>query len=203
MGSQYLKILMAAVIFCLVHLDVKASEKLKLNCGSLKNKKPVARQSDGFLKGTWKFYPHASAIGGDHGKGEMYAIHIGFGYFFQDSVSVNIDILGSHIRSGIDDNGVAAGLDILLRKHFYQSRDDLWSIYFDTGGGFQQQSTNFSGSRHFNFRLMTGFGGTLKILNNIRIMSGVRYLHISDAGIKGGGGGFDGLMFYSGGALPF
>ncbi len=203
MGSQYLKILIAAVIFCLVHLEVKASEQPELNCDSLKNKKSIARQPDGFHKGTWKLYPYASAIGGDHGKGEMYALHIGFGYFFQDSLSVNIDILGARIRSGIDDNGIAAGLDILFRKHFYKSHDNLWSIYFDTGGGLQQQSTDFSGSRHFNFRLMGGFGGTLKILNHIRIISGVRYLHISDAGIKGGGGGFDGFMFYSGGAVPF
>jgi len=203
MGSQYLKILIAAVIFSLVPLEVKASEQLKLNCAGSKNKNSVISQSNGFLKGTWKLYPYASAIGGDHGKGEMHALHIGFGYFFQDSLSVSIDILGARIRSGIDDNGVAAGLDILFRKHFCKNHDTLWSIYFDTGGGLQQQSTNFSGSRHFNFRLMGGFGGTLKIFNHIRIISGVRYLHISDAGIRGGGGGFDGFMFYSGGAFPF
>ena len=203
MWPQYIKILITPIIFCLIQLEVKASEQPKPDCDSLKNKKSVIRKSDDFLKGTWKFYPCISAIGSDHGKGEMYALHIGFGYFFQDKLSVNIDILGTHIRSGIDDNGVAAGMDILLRKHFHQSHDDLWSIYFDTGGGLQQQSTNFSGSRHFNFRLMTGVGGTLKIFNNIRIISGVRYLHISDAGIRGGGGGFDGVMFYSGGSFPF
>lgn len=32
---------------------------------------------------------------------------------------------------------------------------------------------------------------------------GIRYLHISDAGIKGGGGGFDGLQFYAGSMVPY
>jgi hypothetical protein len=34
-------------------------------------------------------------------------------------------------------------------------------------------------------------------------MTGIRYLHISDAGIEGGGGGFDGLQFYVGSMFPF
>ena len=203
MWSRHLGILMTAVVFCLVHLEIEASEQPELNCGDLKNKKSVSRQGDDFLKGTRELHVYASGIGGDQGKGEMYALHIGFGYFLQNSLSVNIDILGAHIRSGIDDKGIAAGFDILFRTHFYKSRDDLLSIYFDTGGGLQQQSTNFSGRRHFNFRLMGGFGGTLKIFDHIRMIGGVRYLHISDAGIKGGGGGFDGAMFYSGCIFPF
>jgi hypothetical protein len=34
-------------------------------------------------------------------------------------------------------------------------------------------------------------------------MAGMRYFHVSDAGIEGGGGGFDGLQFYAGSMFPF
>jgi hypothetical protein len=38
--------------------------------------------------------------------------------------------------------------------------------------------------------LISGFWA---VTENARLMTGIRYLHISDAGIEGGGGGFDGL----------
>lgn len=156
-----------------------------------------------FSKGAQKWQTYASAASGDHGKGEMYALHFGYGYFLRDYLSVNIDVLGAYIRSGIDDNGVAAGLDVIFRRHIFYGDDGLWSVYLDLGGGFQQQSTNFSGSRHFNFRVMGGGGGTLRVADKLRMIGGLRYLHISDAGIEGGGGGFDGFMFYTGAVFPF
>jgi hypothetical protein len=203
MWTRSLGVLMIAVIFCLLYSEIEASEQSELNHGSSKNIKSVNRPGDGFLKGTEELHTYASVIAGDSGKGEMPALHVGYGYFLWDRFSVNIDLLGAYIRSGIDDNGAAVGLDVLLREHFYNSNDGIWSMYFDAGSGFQQQSTNFSGRRHFNFRLFGGFGGTMKVFNNIRMMGGVRYLHISDAGIKGGGGGYDGFMFYYGAGFPF
>jgi len=203
MWTKNLVILMTAVVFCLLYSEIEATEQPELNRRSLKNKKSVNRLGDGFLKGTRKLHTYASVIGGDGVKGEMSALHVGYGYFLRDCLSVNIDILGAYIRSGIDDNGAAIGLDVLLREHFYKSHDDIWSIYLDAGSGLQQQSTNFSGRRHFNFRLFGGFGGTMKVFNHTRMMGGIRYLHISDSGIKGGGGGYDGFMFYYGAGFPF
>ena len=54
----------------------------------------------------------------------------------------------------------------------------------------------------FNFRIMGGGGGTLRVADKLRMLGGMRYLHISDAGIEGGGG-FDGFMFYAGALFPF
>ena len=51
--------------------------------------------------------------------------------------------------------------------------------------------------------LMGGVGGTLRVANHVRIMAGIRFLHISDSNIKGGGGGFNGLMFCAGTMFPF
>jgi hypothetical protein len=138
-----------------------------------------------FSKTTWVGNVYGSAIFGDSGKGEMYLAHIGFGYYFEDY------------------NGGAIGLDVLYRNHFLRSEDDKRTIFVDGGLGLQQASTNFSGERHFNLRIMFGFGGSIQIDNNARLFGGCRYIHISDAGIKGGGGGFDGPMVYAGITFPF
>ena len=168
------------------------------------NPKESAGQRIGeFSKGYQKWQTYVSAAGFDEGKGEMYSLHLGYGYFFMDDFSINIDVLGSYIDSGIDDNGIAAGLDVIFRRHPFKGHDNLWSLYLDLGAGLQQQSTNFAGSRRFNFRILAGGGATIRVAENARLIAGIRYLHISDAGIEGGGGGFDGLHFYAGSMFPF
>jgi len=201
------------IFFGLVHIELEAKDSKSVGSGlstaatelngNPEKKNPLIEQTNGFARGTRKWQTYASAAAGDHGKGEMYALHLGYGYFLRDYLSINVDVLGAYIRSGIDDNGVGAGLDVTFRRHFSWVNDDLWSVYIDLGGGLQQQSTNFAGNRHFNFRVMGGGGGTFRVTDQVRLMGGIRYLHISDAGIEGGGGGFDGFMFYAGAMFPF
>ncbi len=213
MQPKSLPILMMFIFFCLLHFkfEAKASESVashpitadtELN-ENPETKKLLMEPEFGFSKGTGTWQTYASVSAGDYGKGEMYALHVGYGYFLLDYLSVNIDLLGAYIRSGIDDNGVAAGLDVILRRHFSWINEGLWSFYVDGGAGLQQQSTEFSGYRHFNFRLLAGVGGMLRISDRVSMMGGIRYLHISDGGIKGGGGGYDGPMFYTGAMFRF
>jgi len=194
--------------------EAKASDLEKISSASptltdasdtarLNPKEPAGERIGEFSKGYQKWQTYVSAAGFDKGKGEMYAFHLGYGYFFMDDFSVNIDVLGSYIRSGIDDNGVAAGLDLILRQHPIKGPENLWSFYLELGAGLQQQSTSFAGNRKFNFRLLGGGGATFRAAENVRIMAGMRYFHVSDAGIEGGGGGFDGLQFYAGSMFPF
>ena len=194
--------------------EAKASDLEKISSASptltdasdtarLNPKEPAGERIGEFSKGYQKWQTYVSAAGFDKGKGEMYAFHLGYGYFFMDDFSVNIDVLGSYIRSGIDDNGVAAGLDLILRQHPIKGPENLWSFYLELGAGLQQQSTSFAGNRKFNFRLLGGGGATFRVAENARLMAGIRYLHISDAGIEGGGGGFDGLQFYAGSMFSF
>ena len=133
----------------------------------------------------------------------MYSFHLGYGYFFYDDFSVNFDMLGSYIRSDIDDDGVGVGLDVIFRRHQFKSRGNLWTLYIEAGTGLQQQSTNYAGNRTFNFRILGGGGATIRVAEKARLKGGMRYLHISDAGIEGGGGGFDGFQFYAGSMFSF
>jgi hypothetical protein len=216
MINRILIIILVNAVVGLIHFqpEAKASDLEKIVCGSsaftaapdtsqLNPKVLVGKRIGEFTKGHQKWQAYVSAAGFDKGKGEMYAFHLGYGYFFRDNFSVNIDALGSYIHSGIDDNGVAAGLDVIFRGHPLIGHDNLWSLYLELGAGLQQQSTNFAGNRRFNFRLLGGGGATFLVAENARLMAGIRYLHISDAGIEGGGGGFDGLQFYVGSMFSF
>ena len=205
---------MLVAVAGLIHIQAEASDLEQIFSASstpttapdarnLDPKEPAKERIGEFSKGYQKWQTYVSGAGFDTGKGEMYALHLGYGYFFMDDFSVNIDMLGGYIRSGIDNNGVAAGLDLILRQHPIKGPENLWSFYLELGAGLQQQSTSFAGNRKFNFRLLGGGGATFRAAENVRIMAGMRYFHVSDAGIEGGGGGFDGLQFYAGSMFPF
>ena len=207
-------VLIAVVDLILFQAEADASDSKKSFSNSstsvvapgtvkLNPNEPAGERIGEYSKGHRKWQTYVSAAGFDKGKGEMYALHLGYGYFFMDDFSVNIDVLGSYIRSGIDDNGVAAGLDLILRQHPIKGPDNLWSLYLELGAGLQQQSTNFAGNRKFNFRLLGGGGATFRVAESTRLMAGMRYFHVSDSGIEGGGGGMDGLQFYAGSMFPF
>ena len=68
-----------------------ASDAARLN-----PKEPAGERIGEFSKGYQKWQTYVSAAGFDKGKGEMYAFHLGYGYFFMDDFSVNIDVLGSY-----------------------------------------------------------------------------------------------------------
>jgi len=95
---------------------------------------PAEEFSQGYQN--WQAYGSIACC--DDGKGEMYAFHIGYGYFMYDDFSLNVDVLGSYIRSDIDDDGVAIGLDLILRRHQFKSQDNLWTLYIEAGSGLQQ-----------------------------------------------------------------
>ena len=153
-------------------------------------------------RGTRVASVYGSTIFGDQGKGEMHLLHAGVGYHFLDYQSISLDVFGGYVRSGIDDDGAAAGFDVVYRNHFYRADDDDWTTFVEGGLGLQQASTNFAGRRHFNFRTRVGVGASFEVREDVRAFVGVSYQHISDAGIKGGGGGFDGPMLTAGVMFP-
>ena len=146
--------------------------------------------------GTWTIQWSGSASFGDDDKGELYGGHVGFGYYFVDDLSINVEGLGLAVDSAVDDDGVAGGFDLLFR--WRAIGDERFSIYFDGGAGIQQATTNYPSDNHFNFRLLFGVGASVHLTGSTYLTGGVRYLHISNAGITDSNNGFDGVMVYLG-----
>ncbi len=131
----------------------------------------------------------------------MFTSHTGGGYFFQDDRSINLELIAGDIE--IDESHqeslAVVGLDLLFR--WFLKRDGPWSVYAEAGVGLHQSSGPFpTAGSHFNFRPQAGLGFTLDLDAHVKLMSGARWLHISNANKDGSkrNPGFDGGMIYSG-----
>ena len=153
----------------------------------------------GFDRGTWTAQTYASStISSDGG---MTSLHAGVGYFVFNNISLNLEALGGPVNSETDNDGFAAGFDLLLRHHVLGN--ERASFYIDAGVGFQQANTDFPSDSHHNFRPQAGVGGQVRVHENWRLMGGVRWLHISNAGTSDINNGLDSLQYYAGVMLSF
>jgi len=100
-------------------------------------------------------------------------------------------------RSG--DDGAAVGLDLLMRWHFF--KNPRWSAYVEGGAGFIQTSSSFpSDGTHFNFTPQVGVGMLYALKQDIHLMGGLRWHHVSNAHLQGGDNnpGYDSAVVYAG-----
>lgn len=154
-----------------------------------------------FAKGSWTFQTYGAASFEDESKGRIDSWHVGFGYYLEDDLSINLEAMGAVVDATFDDDGVASGLDLVFRWHIWH-RQDL-TIYLDTAAGIQQATTEFPSDSHFNFRLIGGIGTMLRLDDSLFLLGGIRYLHISNAGITEKNNGLDAGMAYLGLMIPF
>ena len=122
-------------------------------------------------------------------------------YFMVDGFAFAPELkLWGFFQEGGDAFGV--GLDLLFQWHFIQR--DTWSIYADGGVGLLGTTKNvpINGSE-FNFTPQAGIGATFDVGNNNRWIVGVRWHHISNAGLYTDNPGRDSIYVYTGINLPF
>ncbi len=98
------------------------------------------------------------------------------------------------------------GFNILTRWKFYNHQNT--SLFFDGGAGIAEFSKRVPApdGTHFNFTLHAGIGLKHQINDDLIIHAGLRYIHISNAGLKGSGNrnpGIDGLGAYIGLTLNY
>jgi hypothetical protein len=159
-----------------------------------------------FPKGMWTLefdaaYYHALADDED-----IYSGYAGVGYFFDRKHEVRAEFLGQYMYEEGDspdaDDAAAFGANLGLRYHFYEY--ERLSLFIEGIAGFFYANRNFpQGGTHFNFNEQLGLGATFRLYDNAHVIGGVRYMHISNARIRGedenpgfdGLGGFVGMLF--------
>ena len=145
-----------------------------------------ANQSDPFAEGAWTFQAYASTTAGDK-EGSITTANVGFGYYFVDGLSINFEPVLGYVQAnfpGYGGHGFVGGFDLLFRWHFFGIDENrTTSIYLDGGAGFQLADVDFPSDSHHDFRLLVGLGFTVKVPNteNLHVMTGARYIHISNA----------------------
>jgi hypothetical protein len=106
---------------------------------------------------------------------------IGLQWFFFENVELAMfGTLNEVWQPGGDAFG--GGFDMQLRWHFLA--EDTWSVFGEIGGGILCTTDPVpSNGSSFNFTPNVGIGGTVALNDSTRLYMGVRWFHISNAGL--------------------
>jgi hypothetical protein len=159
-----------------------------------------------FPKGTWtmEFYGnHVHSV--THNESVSTAVAAG-GYYFGERHVLRAEVVGSFLNNdgttADADDSAAGGVNIGLRYHFFE-REGLTLFFEGIAGVFYGRHNFPEGGTHFNFNEQVGLGATVRLDEHAHLIGGARYLHISNARIRGedenpsfdGVGGFLGVLF--------
>lgn len=128
---------------------------------------------------------------------------VGVSWFVVDSLSIDLELLGVGVFQDEEDAGGAA-LNLLFRWHFWENEARTISLYADAGVGLAGFSEDVpAGGSEFNFTPQIGVGASFELGPRTRLMTGVRWLHFSNAQLSSGNPGLDTALLYAGISIGF
>jgi hypothetical protein len=157
-----------------------------------------------FPKGTgaWELdgsYVYPIRFSDDH----FYGVYAGAHYYVGDEVSIGVGLDGYFVDQVRDDTELV-GANVLFRWHFLA--DEHYSLFFDGGCGVSYAGMDVPETGlHFNYTPRIGGGGTLKLSDDLHLIGGVRFFHLSNGNLMGPdeNPSQDGTQFYVGVLLTF
>lgn len=128
-------------------------------------------------------------------------MNLGLSYFIAPYLSLDVTVDGLY-EDQDGPNAFGAGFTLLFRWHAIHH--DTWTIYMDGGAGmlFSNEDIPADASR-VNFTPQIGVGASVDLGCDTRLMTGLRWYHISNANTAIDNGGRDQLMGYLGLSFPF
>lgn len=147
---------------------------------------PLARADDpgNFPKGTWTLTAYgAFAHSFTEEEAKLASGTVGVGYYVLDNFSLNAELSGYH-NTQEGPNANIANFEGLIRHHLLHS--GRFSLYLDGGAGLSiaDHRTPYYGT-YYNYILEFGTGATFQVYDNINLMGGMRYVHLSNADLEG------------------
>ena len=108
---------------------------------------------------------------------------VGVGYYFWDTIAVTLDVSGYGFSEGHTD-GAATGVTLGLRHHLFSVGQS--SVFVDCSGGEIEASNNLPrGGTHLNNTIEVGLGIAHPLSQDIYLLTGVRFFHLSNADSEG------------------
>ena len=155
-----------------------------------------------FPKGTFTLQAYgAYAAGLDYSHAQLASTAVGGSYYVFDNLSLGAEASGYYTHQG-GESGEAFSLSGVLRHHFISF--DRYTLFADVSFGPIEDAVRIpSGGTYFNFATRAGLGLTCHVRDQLYLLGGVRYFHLSNARIEGpernpsinGIEGFFGLMW--------
>ena len=127
---------------------------------------------------------------------------LSFSYFVADDTSVDFEFNGLYFDQETAENAGGFSFNLLLRRHVLV-RDD-WSLFVDVGVGVMETSDAVpAGGSSFNFVAQAGGGISFEISDEVRLLAGVRWHHISNGRTFDTNPSQDSFYVYAGLSFPF
>ena len=109
--------------------------------------------------------------------------NVGAGYYIFNNFGLNFEAgYQRHDQSG--PNADVVMLDLLLRHHLFHWQRFSFFIDFGVGVSYANERTPPHGT-YFNFMEEAGLGTTVQLKDNLHLLTGVRFFHMSNARIDG------------------
>ena len=133
-----------------------------------------------FSLDTWTGYVSAKGNGLDEILGSA---SVGVGWYLYDNLSLNVEVGGYHVtQDGPDADAASLGI---IARHSLLSFGDRLSLFADVGiSGFYASEQVPQGGTNFNYCFRTGPGVMFKLRDNVYLMGGAHYFHISNASLE-------------------
>jgi len=147
----------------------------------------VARADDSpsfFPKGTKSLTAYGSYLKSFDGQeAKMGDSTFGVGYYIFDNFSLNLEAAGYYDNQPVRNTVITAG-DLMIRHHLFHS--GRFSFFGEgvVGITYADHRAPASGT-YYNYMVEPGLGATFQLHDNLNLMGGVRYFHLSNARLEG------------------
>jgi hypothetical protein len=129
----------------------------------------------------------------------LYNVNISGGYYVIRNTSFNLELSGYYAEQPDYKDTVIGGIGIFGRTHFLQF--DKFTIFIEGGGAvnYAEGVVPEFGTR-FNFIAKVGPGISYQLKDNLHLIGGARYFHLSNGQIHGRdqNPSYDGVQFWAG-----
>jgi hypothetical protein len=128
-------------------------------------------------------------------------VSLGISWFPIRGLSLDLDAEGAYV-SQPGDNAAGGGLALTIRWHFLDF--ETWSLYADAGVGFLVLSDPVpEDAASFVFTPRAGVGASFALNERTRVLTGVRWYHISNAQTASSNPAINALEVYAGLSFAF
>jgi hypothetical protein len=143
----------------------------------------AAVQSDPFPQGLWTLETFGSYGNQPWEREQLYSGTVGVSYYFWPNWCFGFEGNGLY-GSQPGENVTSYGGNLLLRTHLIVEPN--WSFFTDFSPGLLESNHRIPpGGTDFNFTIETGVGFTLNLWDRTDLLTGFRYLHLSNARQEG------------------
>jgi len=113
----------------------------------------------------------------------FYGANVAAYHYFADEICLGAELEGYYVDQVRDDT-VLGGASVVLRWHFLAT--ERFSLFVDGAFGVSYAEAPVpEGGTHFNYTPKGGGGATFKLRDDVNLIGGVRFFHLSNANLHG------------------